>query len=137
MITTTTLGLQDAKNIAAAAEAAAIKYNCMVSIAVVNEPGHLLYFIRMDGSTNASADIAIAKARHAVYYNRDTAFHENLLTQGNNLVLSLPNSMPIEGGVRILFENKTIGAIGVSGASSKDDGIIAMAGAATGSEQVT
>ena len=76
-----------------------------------------------------SGDISIAKAKHATYYRRDTKFHETLLAKGNNIVLSLPNSMPIEGGVQLIYQNKSIGAIGISGAASIEDGLIAKAGA--------
>jgi glc operon protein GlcG len=114
-----------AKKIAELAEQEAQKMNLTVSISIVNEFGQLIYFTKMDESTNASADISIAKAKHSAYYRRDTKFHQDLLSKGNNVVLALPNSMPIEGGVQLIYKGKTIGAIGVSGASSEDDGKIA------------
>jgi glc operon protein GlcG len=118
-----------AKQIAELAEQEAIKNNWTVSIAIVNEFGQLTYFTKMDESTNASVDISIAKAKHSAYYRRDTKFHQDLLSKGNNVVLSLPNAMPIEGGVQLTYNGKTIGAIGVSGAASEDDGRIAKVGA--------
>jgi len=129
MFTKTSLSQNVAKQIAEAAEKEAIKNNWVVSIAIVNDAGQLIFFTRMDESTNASGDISLAKAKHAAYYRRDTKFHEDLLTQGNNVVLGLLNSLPIEGGVQLIYQGKTIGAIGVSGASSQDDGKIAKAGA--------
>ncbi len=81
------------------------------------------------GAIKLSLNVLIAKAKHAVYYRRDTKFHENLLANGNNIVLSLPNSMPIEGGVQLIYQDKTTGAIGISGAGSIEDGLIAKAGA--------
>lgn len=125
----TTLNLAAAKEIAAAAEAEARKNNWNVSIAIVDDAGRLLYFQRMDDTTNASVDVAIAKALHSANYRRDTKFHEDILTKGNNVVLSLPNSMPLEGGLRLLADGKVIGAIGVSGVQSEQDGQIAKAGA--------
>lgn len=124
-----TLNLAVAKEIAAAAETEARKNNWNVSIAIVDEAGRLLYFQRMDDTTNASVDVAIAKALHSANYRRDTKFHEDILTKGNNVVLSLPNSMPLEGGLRLLADGKVIGAIGVSGVQSEQDGQIAKAGA--------
>lgn len=124
-----TLNLAVAKEIAAAAEVEARKNNWNVSIAIVDEAGRLLYFQRMDDTTNASVDVAIAKALHSANYRRDTKFHEDILTKGNNVVLSLPNSMPLEGGLRLLADGKVIGAIGVSGVQSEQDGQIAKAGA--------
>jgi glc operon protein GlcG len=123
------LSLFSAKQIAAAAEAEAERKHLKVSIAVVDESGRLLYFLRMDETTNASVDIAIAKAQHAANYQRDTGFHQNLLEKGNNVVLALPATMPIEGGLRLLNDGKVIGGIGVSGAQASEDGQIAQAGA--------
>jgi glc operon protein GlcG len=127
--TKTVLTLSAAKHIASLIEQEAIKLARNISIAIVNESGTLIFFSKMDESTDASGDIAIAKAKHAAYYKRDTKFHEDLLAKGNNIVLSLPNSSPIEGGVQLKYQNKTIGAIGVSGALSAEDGLLAKAGA--------
>lgn len=129
MLTRIFLTQKVAKQVANIAELEAIKLCLNVSIAIVNEAGVLIFFTRMDESTNASVDISIAKAKHSAYYRRDTKFHEALVSNGNNIVLSLPNAMPIEGGVQLIYQDKTIGAIGVSGASSIEDGLIAKAGA--------
>jgi uncharacterized protein GlcG (DUF336 family)/GNAT superfamily N-acetyltransferase len=118
-----------AKQIAAVAEKEAIKNNWNVAIAIVNEAGQLLFFTRMDESTNASGDVSIAKARHAAYYRRDTKFHEALLKGGNNIVLGLPGCLPVEGGVMLIYQDRVIGAIGVSGAASHEDGLLARLGA--------
>ena len=117
------------RQIAEATEQEAIKNNWTVSIAIVDDSGMLLYFTKMDESTNASGEIAIAKAKHAALYRRDTKFHQDLLAKANTAVLALPDSLPIEGGVQLIYKGKTIGAIGVSGAASEDDGRIANAGA--------
>lgn len=123
------LNLAVTKKIVAAAEVEARKNNWDVSIAVVDESGQLLQFERMDKSTNASVEIAIAKAKHAANYRRDTKFHEDLMEKGHNLILSFPGSMPLEGGVRLLADDVVVGGIGVSGAQSTQDGQIAKAGA--------
>ena len=123
------IGLDAARKITAAAEAEAARNNWNVSIAIVDESGRLLHFLRMDDTTNASVDIAIAKARHAANYQRDTGFHQQLLQKGNNVVLSLPGSMPLEGGVRLLNDGRVIGGIGVSGVQANEDDQIAQAGA--------
>jgi len=117
-----------ARRIAAAAEAEAERNNWKVSIAIVDDSGRLLFFLRMDETTNSSVDIAIAKAQHAANYQRDTGFHQGLLENGNNVVLALPSAMPIEGGLRLLDDGKVIGGIGVSGAQAPEDGQIAKAG---------
>ena len=119
-----------AKRVAEKAEEQALKQNLAVCIAVVDDAGCLVYFLKMDDSTNASGDIAVAKAQHAVNYRRDTKYHEEFLKQGQLRVLALPNTLSIEGGVQLLYDDKLIGAIGVSGAAAVDDGRIASAGAA-------
>lgn len=129
LTTKKTLNLAVTKAIAAAAEAEARKNNWNVSIAIVDEAGRLLYFQRMDDTTNISVDVAIAKAQHAANFRRDTKFHEELLSKGNNVVLALPTGMPLEGGLRLLAEGKVIGGIGVSGVQAPQDAQIAKAGA--------
>jgi glc operon protein GlcG len=129
MNTRISLSQNVARQIAETAEKEALENNWLVSIAIVNDAGQLIYFTRMDESTNASGDIAIAKAKHSAYYRRDTKFHEDLLKGGNNVVLALPNSLPIEGGVQLIYQDKVIGAIGISGVASQDDGKIAKTGA--------
>lgn len=123
------LNLAVAKKILAAAQAEAVRNGWAVCIAVVDDAGRLVCFERMDGTTNSAADIAVAKARHAANDRRDTSFHENLLTGGNDVVLALPNAMPLEGGLRLLVDELVIGGIGVSGVQSPQDGQIAKAGA--------
>jgi glc operon protein GlcG len=123
------LNLAVAKAIAATAEAEARKNNWNVSIAIVDEAGRLLYFQRMDDTTNVSVDVALAKAQHAANFRRDTKFHEDLLSKGNHVVLALPNGMPLEGGLRLLADGKVIGGIGVSGVQAPQDAQIAKAGA--------
>lgn len=127
--TRTVLGLAAARRIAAAAEAEAERNGWAVSIAIVDESGRLLHFLRMDGTTNASVDVAIAKAQHAANYQRDTGFHQRLLEGGAQVVLALPSGMPLEGGVRLMVDGQVVGGIGVAGAQASEDGQIGQAGA--------
>lgn len=125
----TVLNLAATERIAAAAAAEARAQGLSVSIAVVDEAGRLMHFQRMDGTPNSSVEVAIGKAVHAADYRRDSGFHQKLLEDGNHVVLALPHSLPIEGGVRLLLDGQTIGGIGVSGAQAAQDGRIAQAGA--------
>lgn len=127
--TRTTLTLAAAERIARAAEERAVADGASVSIAVVDDAGRLLLFKRMDGTPNSSVEVAIRKAEHAANYRRDSVFHQDLLAQGHQVVLGLPHSLPIEGGVRLQRGGEYLGAIGVSGAPSAQDGEIARAGA--------
>ncbi|WP_431477957.1 GlcG/HbpS family heme-binding protein [Massilia eburnea] len=101
-----------------------------MSIAVVDEAGQLIHFVRMDDTANSTVIVAQGKARHAVNYRRDTKFHQDLLEKGNAVVLGLPDSLPVEGGVRLVAAGKVIGAIGVAGVQASQDAQIARAGAA-------
>ena len=123
------LNLNVVRQIAAAAEAEARKNNWNVSIAIVDEAGRLVHFLRMDDTPNSSVDVSMGKARHAVNYRRDTRFHQELLEKGNTVVLGLPDITPIEGGLRLIANGKVIGGIGVSGVQASQDAQIARAGA--------
>ena len=124
------LSLAAAEAVASAAETDARNNDWAVSIAVVDGAGRLLLFRRMDGTPNASVEVAIRKAEHAANYRRPTAFHQQILAGGNAVVLGLPNVLPVEGGVPLDVDGQPVGAVGVSGASSEDDGRVAAAGAA-------
>lgn len=124
------VSLSLAKEIVRAAEAEAVRAGLAVSIAVVNDAGQLVHFSKMDGSSNVSGEMAVAKAQHAVNYRRDTKVHEDALKQGQLRVLALPHTVSIEGGTQLLFNENLIGAIGVSGAAAPEDGAVAAAGVA-------
>lgn len=89
----------------------------------------MIHFIRKDNTTNAAIGIAHKKAVHAAIYRRDSLFHEKLLTENELLaVLKLPDSMPVEGGLQLIYKGNLVGAIGVSGSSSDKDGMVAKKG---------
>jgi glc operon protein GlcG len=122
------LTLDDAKRIADAAEERARQNNWNVVITIVDGGGHLILLRRIDGVQTASIDIAIQKARTAVFYKRSTKIFQDRLSAGENAILSLPDMMPFEGGLPIVKDGIVIGAIGVSGVTAEQDGIIARAG---------
>lgn len=125
---TRVLTIAEAQAITEAAMARARQDNWEVSIVVVDAGGHLMNLTRMDGTSLASVKIATQKAQTSVYYRRPTrTFHEGFL-EGNNVALALPDAIPLEGGVPILHDDKVIGAVGVSGVTAQQDGIIAQAG---------
>lgn len=123
-----TLGLEEVKSIAKAAEERAKKDNWNVVIAIVDAGGHLLYLQRMDGVQIASIEVAQKKAKAAAFYKRPTKVFEDGLKSGNQGLMLLPHVIASEGGVPILHNGNVIGAIGVSGVTSAEDGIIANAG---------
>ncbi len=123
------LGLADAKKIAEAAEAEAIRNKWLVIIAIVDDGGHLVYLQRLDGAQFGSIDVAIAKAHAAIAFKRPTKAWEELVNQGHVRYLALPGSLPLEGGLPLIVDGQIVGAIGVSGVKSNEDAQIAKAGA--------
>jgi uncharacterized protein GlcG (DUF336 family) len=124
-----TLTLEAAKKLVAAAETEAIKNKWNVVIVIVDDGGHLIYLQRMDGTQTGSVDVAIKKAQTAIAFKRPTKVFEDAVAGGRQVILALSGALPIEGGVPITVGNQVIGAIGVSGVKSTEDGQIAKAGA--------
>jgi len=123
---------ETAKKVAAAALAEARKNNWNMAAAVVDPAGDLVYFEKLDGTQAASVTIAVDKARSSARFKRPTkALQDTLAAGGDGLrVLRLDGAIPVEGGVPILVDGKIVGAIGVSGGTSAQDGQCAAAGAA-------
>lgn len=123
------LTLEDARRVAAAAEAEALRNGWRVVIAVVDDGGHLLYLQRSHDTQFGSVDTAIAKARAAVAFQRPTKASEDAVLSGRLIHLALPGVIPAEGGVPLLRDGLVIGGLGISGVRSMQDGQIAAAGA--------
>ena len=124
------LTLEGAKKIAAAAEAEAVKNKWNVAVAIVDDGGNLIYFQRMDGTQVASLDIAPFKARGAVGFKRPTKEFEDRVAKGAPQIIGVPWMAPVEGGLPLVIGGELVGAIGVSGVTSQQDGVVAAAGAA-------
>ena len=125
------LELADLKLIAAAAEAEALKNRWAVSIAIVDDGGHLLWQQRLDGAAPTSAQIAPAKARTAALGRRESRIYEEMINGGRVSFLSAPGlDGLLEGGVPIMKDGHCLGAVGVSGVKSSEDAQIASAGIA-------
>jgi len=122
--------LEQARKVMAAAEAEARKSNLNLSIAIVDTGGHMVLMQRMDGAFFASAQVARDKAWSAAAYRRPgKALQDRLATGGAEIrILRLQGASPIEGGDPILADGKVVGAIGVSGGSGEQDGVVARAG---------
>ena len=128
MKTKQALTLEDTQKILAAAEAEATKNNWAVCIAVVDDGGHLLGFLRLDACAPSSVLIAQGKARSAALRRRPTKSDEDMVNNGRVSALSMPGITFLEGGVPIVVDGDTVGAVGVSGVKSSDDALIAQAG---------
>lgn len=131
MQTKSTLELADLKAIAAAAEAEALKNQWAVTIAIVDDGGHLLWLQRLDGAAAVSAHIAPAKAHTAALGRRESKGYEDVINGGRTAFLSAPALQGmLEGGVPIMKNGQCLGAVGVSGVKSTEDAQIAKAGIA-------
>ncbi len=130
MISKPVLTLHDAKRIAAAAEAEAMRNNWRVVIAVVDDGGHLLYLERSHDTQFGSVETAIAKAHAAIAFRRPTKTSEDAVLSGRLIHLALPGVIPAEGGVPLFLDGVVVGGLGISGVRSSEDGQIAAAGVA-------
>jgi len=120
------LTLEAAKLLAAAGEAEALRHGWTVAIAVVDPAGGLILFHSIDGTQPGSQDVAVAKARTAARYKRPTkAFADAIANRP--VLLTMPNMVALEGGLPVIGEGQIVGAIGVSGMTSDEDGIVAAA----------
>jgi uncharacterized protein GlcG (DUF336 family) len=124
------LSIEDAKRMAAAARAEAEKNKWNVVIAVVDDGGHLMYLERMDGTQKISSVVAVEKAKTAILFKRPSVALENAIASGRVAMISMPGIVMVEGGVPVVADGEFVGAVGVSGVQSSEDGIVAKAGVA-------
>lgn len=124
------LTLDEAKRIAAAAEAEALRNDWKVTIAVVDDGGHLLYLQRAHDTKFGSVETAMMKAHAAAAFQYATKDSETAVQSGRLIHLALPGVIPAEGGVPIVRDGVVIGALGISGVRAAQDGQIAAAGVA-------
>jgi len=131
MQTKSVLTLGDVRAIAQAAEAEALAHQWAVTIAIVDDGGHLLWLQRLDGAAPISASIAPAKARTAALGRRESKVYEDVINQGRYSFLSAPvlEGM-LEGGVPVMVDGQCVGAVGVSGVKSIEDAQVARDGIA-------
>lgn len=125
--------LQQAEAVIAAAKEKALELKTKMNICVVDSGANLVAFIRVDGAWLGSADIAIKKAKTAVFFQMDTSDLSPLVQPGealfniehsNNGLISFPGGVVIKND-----DDEVIGAIGVSGSTVDDDNKVALAGA--------
>jgi uncharacterized protein GlcG (DUF336 family) len=106
-----------------------LRNNWVVTIAIVDDGGHLLWLQRMDGAAAISAHIAPAKAHTTALGRRESKWYEDVINGGRTSFLSAPDITGLlEGGVPIMKDGQCLGAVGVSGVKSSEDAQIARAG---------
>jgi uncharacterized protein GlcG (DUF336 family) len=113
------------KQVCARAAEAAAQIPCAMSIAVVDSGANLAYLERMDDAMVGSVEAATRKARCAMLFKRPTKAFEDALSGGRMAILSLPDILPIEGGIPLIHKGKIYGAIGISGGTAPQDGVVA------------
>jgi len=123
------LTLEAATRVAAAAQAEAAKNNWAVVIVVVDAAGYPVHLRRMDGAQLGSVLVAQEKAKTAALFRRPTKAFADYVAEGSTTILGLPGVVPIEGGVPLIVGGVVIGAVGVSGVTAAQDGVVANAGA--------
>jgi glc operon protein GlcG len=125
------LGLEAAKKVMAAAEAEAVKNNWAMAIVILDSTGHMVMLHKLDNTQYGSLMAAEDKAHSAINYRRPSKVFEDLVAQGGIGLrsLALRGASPLEGGIPINADGKIVGAIGVSGGTSVQDGQVAKAGA--------
>jgi uncharacterized protein GlcG (DUF336 family) len=121
------LTLAEAEKIADAAIQRAKQDNWNVAVAITDQAGHLIILKTLDGTQFGSIQVAIDKAKCAIHFKRSTKAFEDLVKQGNVHLVTLPGIVAVEGGVPIVKNGVFVGAIGISGVTSVQDGIIAEA----------
>jgi len=117
----------DCEALTSAAVAEARRHQWVVAVAVVDDGGHLLRFVRMDGATPANAGIAVEKGRSAALSRRTTGSWQERV-QSRRELMKMPGILPVQGGVPILVDDACVGGVGVSGVQSHEDEQIARAG---------
>ncbi len=126
----TPITLEQAEAAVSAAMMEARKININEAIAVVEPTGDLVHFSKMNGASYSAIALSQAKAVTAARYRRPTKFFNDQVEGGHHFFLSFPQMVASAGGVLIIIDGKTIGAIAASGGNGEQDAQVAAAGAA-------
>lgn len=129
MRTKPVLTAEDAAKISAACKAEAERCGWLVSVAVVDDGGHVLSLIRHEGAAYATPEVALRKARTAAMNRRPTAAAEEA-TLKRLTMLAFNDRLPLQGALPVMVDGQCAGAVGVSGAASPEDEQVARAGIA-------
>ncbi|MFM0203254.1 heme-binding protein [Paraburkholderia fungorum] len=123
------LTVVEATQILEAARAEAEKNQWAVTIAVVDDGGHLLALLRLDGCAPIGAYIATEKARTSALGRRESKQYEDMINGGRTAFLSAPLAGTLEGGVPVMVDGHVVGAVGVSGVKPDQDSQVARTAA--------
>ncbi|MEQ5837967.1 heme-binding protein [Paraburkholderia acidicola] len=129
MQTKAVLSILEITSILQAARSEAERNQWAVAIAVVDDGGHPLALLRLDGCAPIGSHIATEKARTSAIGRRESKQYEDMINSGRTAFLSAPLVGTLEGGVPIVVNGQVVGAVGVSGVKADQDAQIAKAGA--------
>lgn len=115
------LDLEVARAVLHAAESFARERGAGGAIAVVDAGGNVVAVQRLNGTFPAASNVSIGKARTAAMFRKPTSFFEDVVNKGRTAMTALPDFTPLRGGVPIVVDGETLGAVGVSGASSAQE----------------
>src|SRR5450755_2213392 len=124
--------MENARVAIEAARKKAIELETQMCIAVVDSGANLKGFLRMDDAWVGSIDIAIKKAKTAVFFGMPTG-EIGKLSQPGKPLFGIEHSneglITFPGGVPIVDEEGVlVGAVGVSGSTVENDNAVAEAG---------
>ena len=126
------LTLADAKIIASGCESEALRQGWAVTIAIVDDGGHLMWLQRLDDAPLTSMQIATGKAHTSAMGRKPSKAYEDMVANGRVAVMSMPGGLTfLEGGEPIIVDGEIVGAVGVSGVKSPEDAQIARFGIST------
>lgn len=120
------ISLTEAKKIAETTEALALENNWNMAIAIVEPNGNLVLMQRMDNTQYGSLDVALKKAVTSAKFKRSSSVFQTAVQNGALFPVFI-DAMAVDGGELIIKNNEIIGAIGISGATAIDDGMVARA----------
>ena len=132
------LSAQAASQIIEGCEAHARSKKQSHAIAVYDDGGHLVTFLRMDGNTPGVGDFAMQKAAAVAHWHFSTANMAAAVKETPGFA-NAPLVVTVAGGVPVFSRDgkQFLGAVGVSGETAQDDAACAEAGVKAAGFSVT
>jgi glc operon protein GlcG len=124
------ISAEESQKVLAAAIAEAQKSKFVMSIAIVDDGGHLIAFQRIDGAPTGTIAVAEGKARTAANFKMPTRAISEMVNRVGINMLTTPDMVSLGGGVPIMVGGQMVGAIGVSGGTGEQDLQVIQAGLA-------
>lgn len=124
---TTTLSVAQADTLMDGALKEAGARKVALAIVVTDEAGRIVLARRMDGALPHAFELARRKAVTAALLRAPTKAAQDNFAKGDHTLLAIPDALPIQGGLPVTLDGRTLGAIGVSGSPAPTDEAVAQA----------